>query len=413
MGSFSVGDFGARGDGSTDDSDAFVKALRAARVAGGTLHIPGGRYLIHKPLDLSPIDARKPRRIELRGGPEKPELQFHVRDAAFAANAARGLYLSNLRIGGTASRMVAISRSQHVVIRDCVISGAVETAAPGGPFGIQLASVSDALLENNDLTSNGAPTRAGVDIIVDDAGGSKISIRNNRCRSRDVVVGIQLTNAVWSNITRNSVSGVSGNGRNNGYGILVSSTSRPCRFVDVVANEVRDTDGSGIYLRGALNCVVSGNTIEGAAQGQDDARLNVAGIAVTSGPNRIVHNTVLKCRRAGISFSGRRTVVASNLIANIGGTGILVRGPCDNSRIVDNIVARTRSGIRNWPGVNPRSIWIVGNTIEDLRSPEHPISFDTLARSIVLGNFLYTELKAGVLVSQGKGNTVRSNDVRH
>jgi hypothetical protein len=44
---FSVKDFGARGDGRTDDTAAFQRGLdRAKEIGGGSLHVPAGRYAI-------------------------------------------------------------------------------------------------------------------------------------------------------------------------------------------------------------------------------------------------------------------------------------------------------------------------------------------------------------------------------
>src|ERR1043166_1393859 len=47
----SVADFGANGDGVTDDGPAFQSALDAlAEAGGGTLFVPGGRYFIASPI---------------------------------------------------------------------------------------------------------------------------------------------------------------------------------------------------------------------------------------------------------------------------------------------------------------------------------------------------------------------------
>jgi len=65
----SVKDFGARGDGTTDDTAAFLKAL--ATVKSGAIEIPEGRYPIMDILEI------KRSGIVLRGaGPEKTVLFF-------------------------------------------------------------------------------------------------------------------------------------------------------------------------------------------------------------------------------------------------------------------------------------------------------------------------------------------------
>lgn len=65
----SVKDFGAIGDGETDDSDAFLKAL--AEVQSGAIEIPEGRYRITKILEITRLN------IVLRGaGPDKTVLFF-------------------------------------------------------------------------------------------------------------------------------------------------------------------------------------------------------------------------------------------------------------------------------------------------------------------------------------------------
>lgn len=53
--------FGARGDGNTDDTTAFQRALDAAHLAGGgTVYAPPGRYLFRGTLDV-------PEGVSLRG----------------------------------------------------------------------------------------------------------------------------------------------------------------------------------------------------------------------------------------------------------------------------------------------------------------------------------------------------------
>ena len=49
-----VTDFGARGDGETDDTAAFVQAIEAAG-SGGTVRVPFGKYVITDSLYLDGV----------------------------------------------------------------------------------------------------------------------------------------------------------------------------------------------------------------------------------------------------------------------------------------------------------------------------------------------------------------------
>ena len=56
LGYLDVRSFGAAGDGRTDDTDAFTKALAAAsKAGGGVVYAPRGNYLFRGSLNLSLI----------------------------------------------------------------------------------------------------------------------------------------------------------------------------------------------------------------------------------------------------------------------------------------------------------------------------------------------------------------------
>ena len=54
----SVKDFGAVGDGTTDDTVAIQNAINAMPANGGTLHIPAGTYLVTSPLSIPSLHNR-------------------------------------------------------------------------------------------------------------------------------------------------------------------------------------------------------------------------------------------------------------------------------------------------------------------------------------------------------------------
>lgn len=62
---YSVRDFKAVGDGESDDTEAFKKALKQASQSGGTVYVPAGKYRITEPLKVT-------RGVELRGIFEGP-----------------------------------------------------------------------------------------------------------------------------------------------------------------------------------------------------------------------------------------------------------------------------------------------------------------------------------------------------
>jgi polygalacturonase len=48
-----VRDFGATGDGTSDDTDAIQAAINALPDPGGTVYIPSGTYQVHGPIVLA------------------------------------------------------------------------------------------------------------------------------------------------------------------------------------------------------------------------------------------------------------------------------------------------------------------------------------------------------------------------
>jgi len=64
-GGFSVKDFGAKGDGATDDTMAIQAAMDAAAIVGGRVHLPPAKYLVKGSLNV-------PAGVHVRGVADAP-----------------------------------------------------------------------------------------------------------------------------------------------------------------------------------------------------------------------------------------------------------------------------------------------------------------------------------------------------
>ena len=81
---WTVKDFGAKGDGTTDDTAAFQRGLTAtARIGGGTLYAPAGRYAIRGVLTI-------PTAVTLAGDWRRPETGKPVAGTILMVYAGRG-----------------------------------------------------------------------------------------------------------------------------------------------------------------------------------------------------------------------------------------------------------------------------------------------------------------------------------
>lgn len=78
-----VSDFGALGDGATDDTAAFQRALDAAAVRGGAVFVPAGTYLIHGSLSV-------PQGVTLKGVWESPHHADIGRGSILYATGSKG-----------------------------------------------------------------------------------------------------------------------------------------------------------------------------------------------------------------------------------------------------------------------------------------------------------------------------------
>ena len=239
---WNIREFGAKGDGKTDDTAALVQGLEAAAKENGTLYFPMGNYAIHP--------VKVPSHVTLLGNsawgegePSKPDSLGHTR----------------LTAGGV---------EQNNCYEDCLICN---FSGSGMKMDwVWVFAVRRCRITNNRLY--------GIDV---DRGYDGWVIDNNIVKN-----GLWGINAGPGMVcyTANTVA------QNLEGGLLADDTQN----INVTGNSFRNNGGPGILIRNSRACAVSGNTVlgNGAAKGergscglsvQDSVGITIVGNTISEG----------------------------------------------------------------------------------------------------------------------------------
>ncbi|MEP6689244.1 MAG: right-handed parallel beta-helix repeat-containing protein [Gemmatimonadales bacterium] len=347
-----VRDWGARGDGTSDDTAAFQHALDAAGPAGGTVLVPRGRYRFSVPLGI------RGDRTELVGLGGSRLVAATLLDRLIDSNNFSGLRLHGLTLEGAGVQAVGGRGAIHLDegSTGCVVSRCRILNAPGtaitddGRHNLVVHNVIEGTGEHGIYSS----------------GGLDSEYHDNHLRNVGRVAGTTL-----------GCHGIS----------LAGSTS-----CTVAGNTIVDTDGVGIALRdGAHHCTVRSNAISAGT----DRHIALG----TASDCTIIRNT-LRDVAAGFDAiridGGGRLVIADNLIrrATAGGAGIrwTTAGVTGGDDVYGNTIVLEGAAISQ-PGIDADSgtlvdVRIHGNTIRAVHgaAPPGAIQVRSGARVRVYGN---------------------------
>jgi parallel beta-helix repeat protein len=411
-------DFGAVGDGVTDDTAAVQAAITSMAVTGGNLVFPDGNYKITSTLTLSSnvnYIAQGNAIITL----DVPEIGLQI------PNAGTKITINGFTIGGTSARAISSTiggTCSRITITNNTISGAT-LAGAGYTSGVFFTNASDCVVENNSFSNNGVGTgtvfSADVAFYAPAAGtqNSRNKILNNRCASVVASFNILAFNIDRTVISENSCSGaLNGSGNNSGYGIAVYDTSSytlpysTTSFNTISDNIVTNTQGTGIYGASIDNTSIVGNVCTTNGTTQLDATLPVGGI-VLNGPfcsqNLIVGNTVASSGKDGICISTNNdTTVSGNTISACAQHGIHLRGSSNELSVSNNVViASGKRGIFDNVDAK-RFISVTGNTVR--ASTEAGIEINGMTQSVVASNVSCENTLSGI-TNNGDYNLIAQN----
>jgi hypothetical protein len=347
---FNVLDYGAIGDGVTNDRNAIQAALDALPATGGVVRFPKGAYVINSQVLI---------------GQDGTQLVFDSGATIVATIPAADVTLINsdskdnvvvdgLNVDGAFPWAVYISGGSGHRIRNCRIRGGT-VASSGICGGIRVQDCSDVQIIGNDIAECGnASLDAGADIqcnlgdiIVDD-----ILIAFNECHSTEVIENICGFNLHHGRIIGNRCSGArvfassTGTG---GYGILCYGTAGinvdNVGTVLIDGNQVADTEGNGIYTQDRMKRItIVNNDVSGACTTMTEGSLLVAGIVCEGEDSIVANNRVIDSGKNGIATSTHAgIVIRGNTIVDPAEDGITVTTQ-DDVLIQGNLIRGVGTG---------------------------------------------------------------------
>jgi len=420
----SVKDFGAVGDGVTDDTSAIQAAVNAVS-DGGTIYVPSGNYVVSTYINCSA------KRVTFKGVGRASKITWTATNTAHCCfetvSTLNGLILDSLWIAGSRAGSsnqetngyalkatgptpnVSFNRSSGVV--NCYITGCA---------GIAFMNTCDfALIQNNRVENS---VNAGGNATFGWYETLRNSLIDNNIEDNTGAYALILHNTVSSTTVGFNVV-VSNNTANN---MLSCRYHRKVRFTNNFVSYTRVSAYSGALLltNGMEDCIVIGNELRGA----DPIEGGV--IRVTDGMERlIIQNNV--CRSFdgngfGMSIANAANngylLISGNAVYDESGTntntGINIEPAADGvvyeAVVSNNYVNNFSDGITTYPGVT--RLVIEGNTCEGQANRSIFVnaiaSYD--ANMVISGNYAAKQInvKVGnnVVVSDNWSPSIRLED---
>ncbi len=345
-----VTDYGAVGDGSTDDSATVQAAIDAAEAAGGGyVYFPTSttEYMVNDLVVdsdfVSLISDNKGATLKLNadGAVEILRLEaddLRVENLAFDADRAVRTTGSCIKIRGAA----------RVTIRNNSFTGAQEAAVELGVVGG--VGTSDIHIENNDFT---LCDRSGIRL--EDPGSGSHS-------------------DIW--IEDNHFSEINTDGQSGHASVFVGSTTDPTKTQHVwVRNNIIEPgatgDGVGIGFDSGTYVWIVDNYIEGSNTAGE-------GIAISAVHVTITGNTILNCVAAGIliwyhdpaTFAVEHILIATNRCFS-NEHGIALRWAHNNAVIANTVVMQNTcynaagSNTQNFGVLTSQAVSVTADTYDD------------------------------------------------
>jgi len=283
----SVRNYGARGDGRTNDTAAIQRAINALPSTGGTVYIPAGTYMIdavksvrlrsRMHLELSPdaklvviansalkayaVLADKVSDVEISGGQIIGDRYRHLRSDgewghAIFVRGCKRVTVRDIRVAdcfgdGISIGAAPVWQAPAIYSEDVVVANVVSTNNRRQALTIGRAryvQVHDSTFAN----SNGAKPETGIDIEPDEGGVAyKITIQNCVVRGNKTYGILAYKGSQYVTVRGCTIE------RNGSCGMVTVGA----KATVIGSNTIRYNQATGLFIQdGTVNCSVSGNT---------------------------------------------------------------------------------------------------------------------------------------------------------
>jgi polygalacturonase len=397
---FDVRRYGAVGDGSTDDADAFGAALLAAAQTDGEVYVPAGPsyYRIASALTV-------PSGVTVRGdGYGSRVVQTTANTAAFNLASTSNATLRDLRISASVSSSsttyaaVGLTGSTNATVQNCWFDGWAN-------FGVEISSGAGTTtgfrIIGNRFSAWSSPTANSAAVnCYQDANNGEVSgnviLGGATSTSTGMVMGISFIEATGTTgddfrdivIANNIIQGL------REYGVVVYSTGGKSENVTITGNTIKNvygstgntSSGAGIYLLRPNSVSITGNSL---------ANTNVSTAADSLTPGAI-----------GVNTAVGRVTISGNTIRDPVYDGICIKsgGAASGATITGNTIeAPGKVGLRC---INQSNVVISDNSVRTAAATAGILALEVagvtgthLSNIVVRGNGLVCTGSAQVAVT--------------